>query len=137
MSLDTPTIYVIDDDPSFLSAVSRLIRISGYAVESLRSLSEFEAILPLSEPSCVLADVILAGESGLRAGEILAERGQRSAIIFMSATDNSEQIATASALGDAPCLSKPFEADDLFAALDAVLTNDMEARCEPLEHPKP
>ena len=66
MSLDKPTIYVIDDDPSFLSAVSRLIRTSGYAVESLRSLGEFEAMLPLSEPSCVLADVILAGESGLR-----------------------------------------------------------------------
>ena len=54
----------------------------------------------------------------------------------MSATDNSEQIAAASALGDAPCLSKPFEADDLFAALEAVLTNDLEARRKTMEQLK-
>ena len=117
----TATIYVIDDDPSFLSAITRLIRIGGFAVDSMQTLAEFKSRLPLTEPACILADVMLAGESGLEVGGILEGASQTAPIVFMSATDQRDKIEAASEAGTVPCLRKPVEADDLFAALAAAL----------------
>ena len=121
MTAGTATIYVIDDDPSFLSAVVRLIRVGGYAVDGMQTLSDFKTRLPLASPACVLADVMLAGESGLEVGDILATANQSVPIVFMSATDQRDTIEAASAAGAVPCLRKPVEADELFAALGTAL----------------
>lgn len=121
MNAGIATIYVIDDDPSFLSAVVRLIRIGGYTADGMQSLAEFNTRLPLTRPACVLADVMLAGESGLEVGDILAEANQLTPIVFMSATDQRDMIEAASAAGAVPCLRKPMEADELFAALKTAL----------------
>jgi len=121
MTAGTATIYVIDDDPSFLSAVVRLIRLKGYTVDGMNSLTEFSARLPLTEPNCVLADVMLAGESGLDVGGILNAANQPAPIVFMSATDQRDTIEAASAAGAVPCLRKPMEADELFTALETAL----------------
>ena len=117
----TATIYVIDDDPSFLSAIARLIRVGGFAVDRMHTLAEFKCKLPLTEPACILADVMLAGESGLDVIGILEDAGQSPPIVFMSATDQRDTIEAASAAGAVPCLRKPVEADDLFDALNAAL----------------
>lgn len=114
-------IYVVDDDPSFLSAVCRLIQVEGYAVDRMSTLAEFKARLPLTEPSCVLADVMLDGETGLDVGDILAGARQTVPIVYMSATDQRAKIEAASAAGAVPCLRKPIEAEELFAALETAL----------------
>jgi FixJ family two-component response regulator len=121
MNHGTATIYVIDDDSSFLSAITRLIRVGGFAVDGMNTLAEFRSRLPLTEPACVLADVMLAGESGLDVVGILESVNQSAPVVFMSATDQRDTIEAASAAGVVPCLRKPLEADDLFAALETGL----------------
>ena len=121
MHQGTATVYVIDDDASFLSAITRLIRVGGFSVDSTQSLAEFRSRLPLTEPACVLADVMLAGECGLDVVDILESEAQLAPIVFMSATDQRDTIRAASAAGTVPCLRKPVEADDLFAALQTAL----------------
>lgn len=37
MSANTPTVFVVDDDTSFLASVSRLLRASGFLVKAFSS----------------------------------------------------------------------------------------------------
>jgi FixJ family two-component response regulator len=132
MNADPATIYVVEDDPSFLSAVARLIRTGGYSVEGMSTLDDLRSSLPLSAPCCVLADVILGGESGLDIPSMLAEHDVHVPIVFMSATDQRDTIAAASAAGDVPCLRKPVEANDLFAALESALDGSNQPQPTPI-----
>jgi FixJ family two-component response regulator len=43
MSETEPTVHIVDDDPSFLAAISRLLRASGLAVKTFWSASKFLA----------------------------------------------------------------------------------------------
>ena len=112
---------VVDDDPSFLSAVVRLIRTGGYEVQGFETIDALLSELPLPLNCCILADVVLRGESGLDIPGKLCRRGDQTPIVFMSATDDQSEIDIASSDGAAPCLRKPFEADVLFTSLDVAL----------------
>ena len=116
-----PAVMVVDDDPSFLPAVVRLIRTGGYDVQGFENIDGLRARLPLPENCCVLLDVVLRGESGLDIPGMLRARGEPAAVVFMSATEDRDKIETASSLGIVPCLKKPLEATTLFEALEIAL----------------
>lgn len=116
-----PAVMVVDDDPSFLPAVVRLIRTGGYDVQGFENIDGLRSRLPLPENCCVLADVVLRGESGLDIPGMLRARGEPAAVIFMSATEDRNKIETASSLGTVPCLKKPLEASLLFEALEIAM----------------
>jgi len=109
---------VIDDDPSFLTAVVRLIRMGGYDARGFSTIAGLSSRLPFPENCCVLADVVLRGESGLDIPDMLRARGEPAAVVFMSATEDRDKIKTASSRGAVPCLKKPIEATTLFEALE-------------------
>ena len=74
---DGPIVYVVDDDPSFRKAVSRLLRTAGLEVETLASAQEFLDHPMVDRPSCLVLDVRMPGPSGIdlqpfRAAELLA-----------------------------------------------------------------
>ena len=60
-----PTVFVVDDDASFRTAVSRLLRAAGHQVKAFSSASEFVESLPATGPGCVVADLQMPGLSGL------------------------------------------------------------------------
>ena len=43
MSVPEPTIQIVDDDESFLAAISQLLRASGFAVKTFSSASDLLA----------------------------------------------------------------------------------------------
>lgn len=112
------TVMVVEDDPSFLTAVVRLIRIGGYDARGFGTIADLRSSLPFPERCCVLADVVLCGESGLDIPDMLRARGERAAVVFMSATEDRDKIETANSRGAVPCLKKPIEATTLFEALE-------------------
>ncbi|WP_425044311.1 response regulator [Primorskyibacter sp. S87] len=120
-------VFVVDDDSSFLAAICRLIRVGGFEATGVVRLSDLYAYLPFPEESCVLADIILDGESGLEIPSVLFDRGEPAPVIFMSATDDVETLVAADHAGSARCLRKPFEADELFHSLTAVLPEPGQA----------
>jgi len=126
MARAKPTIMVVDDDPSFLPAVVRLIRTGGYDAHGFGTIADLRSALPFPHKSCVLADVVLHGESGLEIPEILRTQGEPAAIVFMSATEDRDKIEVASSLGAVPCLKKPVEAAVLFDALEIALRGNPE-----------
>ena len=52
-----PTVFIVDDDASFLSAAARLLRASGFAVRPFNLALEFLAQLDPETPGCALVDL--------------------------------------------------------------------------------
>lgn len=123
MAGSRPTVIVVDDDASIRKALERLLRAKGYVVMCVDTIAALRALVPLPEPSCVLADILLNGESGLSIPAVLETDQANTPVVFMSASDDQGDIQTANALGSVPCLRKPFEEDNLFSALKTAIAS--------------
>src|SRR5437899_4029278 len=82
MLRQSPVIHVVDDDASFQTAVSRLLRAAGYAVRVYSNAGDFLLGHPDAAPGCVLLDVRMPGPSGLDLQAALAMRAEPLPIIF-------------------------------------------------------
>lgn len=107
MSANRPVVYVVDDDASWLTAVGRLLRASGHAVEAFRSASAFLEKLPAEAEGCLLADLRMPGLDGLQLQEALERAGSPLHIVFVSGH------------GDVPAASRAFKhgAEDFLTKL--------------------
>jgi FixJ family two-component response regulator len=79
-----PTVFQVDDDRSFLTAVARLLRASGFLVKTFRSAAELLDQPELDVPGCVLADLQMPDLNGLELQEVLGRAGCRMPVIFLS-----------------------------------------------------
>jgi FixJ family two-component response regulator len=116
MFRNNPTIAIIDDDESVRRALRRLIRSSGFGVETFGSAEEFLAS-DRPAPGCLVLDVHLPGLSGLDLQRRLAAEGRTLPIVFISAY--TEDPVRHSALNDGAVafLHKPFEEQSLLEAV--------------------
>jgi FixJ family two-component response regulator len=114
-------VLVLDDDEGFLDAVLRLLRISGIDANGARNMDELIGALPLPAGACILADIMLRGESGLDVPALLAARGERVPVVFVSATDDETTIHEATRLSGVSCLAKPVEVEDLLTGLSEAM----------------
>src|SRR5215475_12457593 len=102
-----PTVFVVDDDPSVLRAVSRLLTADGLTVEtfdSARGLLEKQDKL---SPGCVVLDLAMPGINGLELQEALASRGINPPIIFLTGRGDIPQSERAMKQGAVDFLTKP------------------------------
>ena len=83
MSVPEPTIQIVDDDESFLAAISRLLRASGFAVKLFRRASLLAAC-DADAPGCVLADLQMPGMNGLDLQAALARTRNPLPILFLT-----------------------------------------------------
>ena len=74
MAEASPWIAIVDDDPSVLKALSRLLRTRAFAARTYQSAQEFLAALPCGPPECLIVDLQMPEMSGLDA--IIAIRGE-------------------------------------------------------------
>src|ERR1039457_7250875 len=79
-----PTVFIVDDDVSFLTAVARMLRASGFVVKTFASAAEVLARSEPEVPGCVPADLQMPGLSGLHLQEALAKAKHRLPVIFLS-----------------------------------------------------
>ena len=60
-------IAVVDDDPSVLKSLARLLRWAGYDVGAFASAEDFLASMATSLPQCLVLDVQMPEMSGIEA----------------------------------------------------------------------
>lgn len=111
------TIAVVDDDPTFLKALGRLLVESGYRVELFASFADALHHMPASKANCILIDCQLGERSGIELSQQLTASGLLLPVIFMTASDDDRLREQAIATGCIGFLRKPFVADQLLAAL--------------------
>ncbi len=78
------TVFVVDDDASFLAAMTRLLRAAGYASKTFTSAAEFLQAPPADQPGCMIVDLHMPGPSGLDLQDALAKAEHPLPIIFLT-----------------------------------------------------
>jgi FixJ family two-component response regulator len=130
---ETPTVFVVDDDPSILRALTRLLRAGGHAVSAFRSPRDFLAQHDPAVPGCVVLDLAMPGLNGLELQTALAASGCQRPIIFVSGHGDVPSSVRAMKAGAVDFLTKPVSEENLLAAIRRAIERDhlmRQARAE-------
>jgi len=122
----SPTIFVVDDDASVLSAVGRLIRSAGHKVETFGSPREFFERARSDEPGCLVVDLRMPELDGLELHAAMARAGYHLPVIFMSGQADIQSTVKAMQSGAIDFLIKPFDENQLLQAIDRAIARDLE-----------
>ena len=125
-------VYIVDDDPSFRTAVQRLLGQAGYRVVTYASAEQLLEQRPNeNEIGCILLDVRMPGVSGPALHSRLLELGSSLPILFLSGYVDVRATVSAIKAGADDFLTKPLESDKLFHAIEQALARHrsvLEAR---------
>jgi FixJ family two-component response regulator len=116
---DTVMIGVVEDDPSFLRALRRLLSAAGFSVATFASAEEFLASEAAGATACLVLDVHLGGMSGFDLQQRLATAGTPIPTIFITAHD--DPVTRERARSGVAYLRKPFREDALIGAIHQAL----------------
>jgi|SRR5437868_6893725 len=119
-----PVIHVVDDDPSFRMAISRLLNVSGYEVADYESATSFLCTLQDAKPGCILLDVQMPDLGGLQLQDKLAKLSHSWPIIFMTGHGDIPMSVRAIKAGAEDFLSKPVSRETLLKAIEQALVRD-------------
>jgi FixJ family two-component response regulator len=124
-------VFLVDDDPSFRRSAERLLRLSGYVVESFSSARDFlENNQPdvRNEPACLVTDLRMPGMNGLDFQHELTLAGWRIPVIFVTGHGDVSGSVRAMKAGASEFLMKPFNQDDFLGAVADALKCDQARR---------
>jgi FixJ family two-component response regulator len=121
------TVFVVDDDPSVLRAITRLLRME-FSVEAYDSPWTFLEALRPDAAGCILLDLALPGVSGLELQERLIESGCMQPVVFLSGQGSVRTSVQAMRAGALDFIEKPWENDSLLNTVRRALERDREMR---------
>ena len=128
MSLDAPTVFVVDDDAGVRASIQGLLKSDGLRCEAFRSAEEFLRGNRPDGPSCLVLDVSLPGVNGLDFQRELADAGFQIPIIFITGHGDIPMTVKAMKSGAVEFLTKPFLDEALLAAIHHALDRDRATR---------
>jgi two-component system OmpR family response regulator len=114
-------ILVVDDEPSIVDAVATALRYEGYEVEEAATGRDALEAVIRHEPDLVVLDWMLPDIEGIEVGRRLRERGFKTAILFVTAKDATENKVDALRAGGDDYVTKPFSLAEIVARIQAIL----------------
>jgi FixJ family two-component response regulator len=122
-----PTVFVVDDEPSVRTGLTRLLKSAGYAVESFASAREFLDRLNFDDcAGCAVLDVSMPGLNGLDLQLELKAFALPISIIFITGHGDIPMSVRAMKAGAVDFLAKPVHDDDLLGAIKTAMTRNAE-----------
>jgi FixJ family two-component response regulator len=116
------TVDLVDDDPSVLRALSRMLRAYGLQVRTFSSGAEFLSALDGSAlPDCVVLDMQMPGMTGLDVQAKLNALGLGLPIIFITAHEDRQTKEAALGNGAAAFFYKPVSAEVLCGTISTIV----------------
>lgn len=135
MSASSPTVFIVDDDISFLRSISRLLRLSGFHVVIHNSAAEFMGSLKPDATGCVISDLMMPGMNGIALQNALTEAGSSLPILFLTGHGDIPTTVKAMRHGAVDFLTKHAPKKDLIDAVHRALAKNAEDRASrELEH---
>jgi len=128
MTMTPAIVYLVDDDPGVLKALTRLLRASGYEVRAFASPDEFLDQHDAAIPGCLVLDVSLPKWNGLDLHDRLAASGVERAVVFITGNGDVPTSVRAMKAGAVDFLIKPFGEHELLAAVRAAVEKDGRTR---------
>jgi two-component system, NtrC family, response regulator AtoC len=114
---DARTILVVDDEADIRTMLTELAKGEGYKVKSVGTGGDALAAIEEQRPDLVLMDVKLPDQDGLTVLKQIKQKHTELDVIVMTAFGGSSIAIKAMEQGAYDYVTKPFEIDDLLAAL--------------------
>jgi FixJ family two-component response regulator len=111
-------VFVVDDDPSMLKGMRRLLKQHGYDTipfETAKALKDHD---DFDQAFCIVLDVNLGDGSGIDLRHHLADSGIELPVIYITGNDSPATRMAAMASGCLAYLTKPFTARSLIEPIE-------------------
>jgi FixJ family two-component response regulator len=116
-----PIVLVVDDDPSVLQALRRLIRVAGFQVQTFAGSRELLAADIPKANACLILDVNLPVMNGVELREALAAWGCTLPAIMMTGRGDARTRCILEKADAIAVLFKPFEDKALIEAISRAI----------------
>ncbi len=124
-------LLLVDDDKPFLTRLGRAMEARGFQVQMCESIAEAQASVKVTPPDFAVVDMRLGDGNGLDVIAAIHKVKPDCKAIILTGYGNIATAVTAVKMGAIDYLSKPADADEVYAAL----TRQPDERAEPPENP--
>jgi len=118
------SVVLVDDDAAVRDALALTLSLRGYRARIFASAEDLLDVVDASWEGCVVADLRMPGLSGLELVARLAERGIALPVVIITAHGDVASARAAFRLNAVDFLEKPFDDDELCAAVDAAFARE-------------
>jgi CheY-like chemotaxis protein len=115
----TSLILVVDDDTAIRAAISEILEMEGYLVITAADGAAALRQIEQTPPALMVLDMRMPGLDGWDVAKALQQRGIAVPTLVMTAAQDARQWAEQ--IGAGGYLAKPFDLDDLLAAVERLL----------------
>ena len=134
MTEQTRTVFIVDDDPSFLKGIERLLRSCGFATRCYQSAVDFAADHSPEAVGCVLADLRMPEMDGIALQRHLAKSPNPLPVVFLTGQGDIPTSVEAMRGGAEDFLVKTAAKEAIIDAVERALARDEEERRERRRH---
>jgi two-component system response regulator RegA len=125
------SLLLVDDDKAFVTRLARAMEGRGFTVDTAESVEEAVGKVKQHAPAYAVVDMRLGDGNGLDVVSALRDKRPDARMVILTGYGNIATAVTAVKLGAVDYLSKPADADDIYAAL----TRSGDDRVVPPENP--
>jgi two-component system response regulator FixJ len=122
--MSTPTIFIIDDQPSVREALGEMLTVFGYRTELYESADSFLRQHESPQPGCAIADVKMPGMDGVEFVRELARRCIELPVVVISGHADVPMAVAAIKAGAEDFIEKPVNDVQLVAAINRGLARN-------------
>lgn len=127
------TVFLIDDDASVRTSLSRALVKRGYQVTTFESAIQFLEAYDSAQPGCLVLDYGMPKMNGLELQKVLADKKIKIPIIFISGHGGVPETVKAMKAGAIDFLEKPFRQHVLVECINSAFATDMEMRAQAVD----
>ena len=117
----TESVYILDDDPSILKAVQRLLAAEGITARAFSDPADFLASAQAHSAPVAVLDVWMERINGLEVQFKLKRLSPQTRIITMTGRNDAGVKQTAAEMGAVAFFVKPFDDEEFISAIRRVL----------------
>ncbi|MHC3393788.1 response regulator transcription factor [Streptomyces lavendulocolor] len=136
MNTDADRILIVDDEPAVREALRRSLAFEGYGTDVAVDGTDALARMDAYAPDLVVLDVQMPRMDGLTAARRIRAAGSTVPILMLTARDTVGDRVTGLDAGADDYLVKPFELDELFARIRALLRRSSYAAASGAPEPE-
>lgn len=119
--MNTPSIFVVDDEPQIVALLARILAREGHSVRAFGSAQEALDALPAERPILIVTDLMMPGMSGAELVQRAREAVPGIAAIVTSGFASVDNVRDAMRAGANDFIGKPFSVTDIRDVVARVL----------------
>lgn len=123
-------IFVVDDDPTLLSAMGYILRRAGLGTRTFAHSETLLREVAEKSPTCVLIDVLMPSRSGLDVLSDLKSRGYSRPVVMMSGSGDIPMAVEAMRRGAINFITKPFSSEQLVSVVKGAVQTWQDRRTQ-------